>query len=69
MSKGRRSPYSLSDVLDKLQTGRAGAVRVQAGSPPFHDHYNRARAVIEAIDALAEELTGDRERFWSKPHG
>lgn len=69
MSKGRRSPYSLSDVLEKLQTGRSGAVRIQAGSPPFRDQYNRARAVIDAIDDLAEELTGDREHFWTRPHG
>ncbi|MEM6463566.1 MAG: hypothetical protein AAF724_16800 [Pseudomonadota bacterium] len=69
MSQGRRSPYSLSDVLAKLQTGRAGAVRIQAGSPPFHEKYNKALAVVEAIDDLAEQLTGDREHFWTRPHG
>jgi hypothetical protein len=69
MSKGRRSPFSLSDVLEKLQTGRTGAVRIQAGSPPFHEQYNKARAVVDAIDSLTEELTGDREKFWTKPHG
>jgi len=69
MSKGRRSPYKLEDVLELLEAGRAGAVRVKAGSQPFKERYNKANAVSEAIDDLAENLTGERERFWAKPHG
>ncbi len=69
MSKGRRSSYPLEDVLKQLETGRAGATRVQAGSQPFHDRYNKAKAITDAIDDLAFELTGDKELFWDKGHG
>ncbi len=69
MSKGRRSPYKLDDVLEQLEAGRAGAIRVMAGSQPYKDRFNKAKAVSAAIDDLAEDLTGERERFWAKPHG
>ncbi len=61
MSKGRRSAFRNTDVLEKLKAGRTGAVTVMAGSPPFKERYNKAQALVEAIDDLAEELTGDRE--------
>lgn len=64
MSKGRRSAFRTPDVLEKLKEGRTGAITVLAGSQPFKDQYNKAHAVVEAIDDLAEELTGDRECFW-----
>jgi flagellin-like hook-associated protein FlgL len=69
MTHARRSAYALDEVLKQLETGRAGATRVQAGSKSFHDRYNAAKDVTDAIDELVEELTGDRERFWVKPHG
>ena len=69
MSKGRRSSFSLDEVLKKLETGRDGATRIMAGSKPFHDRYNRARDITQAIDELVEALTDDPERFWAKPHG
>jgi hypothetical protein len=69
MSKGRRSPFRTPDALEKLRVGRDGAIMVCAGSKPFGDTYNKARALKEAIDDLAEDLTGDRELFWTKPHG
>ena len=69
MSRGRRTPYQLEEVLKLLEAGRAGAVRIKAGSQPFKERYNKASAVSEAIDDLAENLTGDRDRFWAKPHG
>ncbi|MCP4317633.1 MAG: hypothetical protein GY789_16855 [Hyphomicrobiales bacterium] len=69
MSRGRRSACSREEVLKQLEAGRAGATRVQAGSQPFKDRYLKAKAITDAIDALVEELTGDREHFWGKPHG
>ncbi len=69
MSRGRRSAYSIDEVLKQLERGRVGAVRVQAGSQPFKERYLKAKAITDAIDALVEEMTGDRERFWTKPHG
>ena len=69
MSKGRRSSFSLDEVLKKLEVGRDGATRIMAGSKPFHGRYNRARDITQAIDELVEALTDDPERFWTKPHG
>lgn len=69
MTKGRRSAYSVMQALEKLDQGRNGAIKVQAGEQPFHSRYNKALAVIDAIDDLVEDLTGDRERLWTKPHG
>ncbi len=69
MTRGRRSSFQIPDVLEKLEVGRKGAIEIMSGSPPFHVRYNKALAVIEAIDDLVEDLTGDRERLWSKPHG
>lgn len=69
MSKSRRSSYPRDEVLKQLEASRAGAVRVQAGSQPFKDRYNKAKAIIDAIDDLVEEMTGDRELLWGKPHG
>ena len=40
-----------------------------AGSKPFHLRYNQARDIAQAIDKLVEALTGNRESFWTKPHG
>ncbi|MEX3008930.1 hypothetical protein [Hoeflea sp. TYP-13] len=66
MSKGRRSSFSIPAAIEKLDTGRKGALAVMAGSRPFKERYKKARAVTEAIDDLAQDLTGDRERFWEK---
>ena len=57
------------EVLQQLEVGREGATRIMAGPKPFLGKYNRARELVAAIDALVESLTGDRERFWTKPHG
>ena len=54
MSKGRRSSYSIDEVLKQLEVGRDGATRIMAGSKPFHDRSNRARDIVMAIDELVE---------------
>ncbi|MCY6380541.1 hypothetical protein [Hoeflea prorocentri] len=69
MSKGRRSAFCKEEVLDKLRVGRDGAMMVCAGAQPFKDRYNKANAILRSIDDLTEDLTGDREYFWVKPHG
>lgn len=54
-------------VLEKLGQGRAGAVQVlreaKIGSKPYREAGN----VCEAIDDLAEVLTGDKALFHTKP--
>ncbi len=69
MSRGRRAAFQTTDVLKKLEIGRKAATTVKAGSQPFKDRYNKARAVSEAIDDLVEDLTGDWGWFRGKPHG
>lgn len=68
-SRGRRSSYSVDEVLKQLDVGRDGATRIMAGSKPFHDKHDKARGIVKAIDGLVETLTGDREKFWTKSHG
>ena len=69
MSRGRRSSFTVPEVLECLKAGRDGAVKVMAGVRPFGDTYKKALALTEAVDDLAEDLTGDRETFWDKGHG
>jgi hypothetical protein len=69
MSKARRSYIDIETTLAGLQKGRQAALAVCAGTKPASDLYNRASALLDAIDDLAEALTGERETFWIKPHG
>ncbi len=64
-----KQSFPVEEILRQLEIGRDGATRVMAGSRPFHGHYNRARDITKAIDELVEVLTGDREKFHTKPHG
>ena len=64
-----KSKLPIDELLKQLEVGRDGATRIMAGSKPFQGRYNGARDIVMAIDELAEVLTDDRERFWTKPHG
>ncbi|KZM49164.1 hypothetical protein [Labrenzia sp. OB1] len=63
--RSRRGLINKTEVLQKLQTGRAGAVQVCAQAEIGSKEYKLAGYVQEAIDDLADKLTGDREVFWS----
>jgi hypothetical protein len=67
MSKERRSYIDIETTLAGLQKGREAALAVCAGSNS--NLYNRASALLDAIDDVAEALTGEREAFWTKPRG
>lgn len=69
MSKARRTTIDVAEALARLEVGREGAIRVRAGSKPFHERYNSAKAVTDAIDKSTESLSGDAQHFWGKPHG
>jgi len=62
-----RGTIKVDPVLDKLAAGRAGAVQVmreaKIGSPACRN----AGYVADAIDDLAEKLTGDRTHFHTRP--
>ncbi len=60
-----RGYFNKIDVLEKLKTGRDGAVLVCSKTAPGTPEYKKAAYVLEAVDDLAGELTGDRELFWT----
>lgn len=69
---GRRSGRGIINkkaALEALREGRSGAIRVHREAKINSPEYQAATAVTQAIDDLAEQLTGDREHFWTVPHG
>ena len=53
-------------VLDKLAVGRASMVLVCTNAKINSPEYRAASEAKEALDRLAELLTGDPEYFWVK---
>lgn len=70
MSSRRRVPsYGAQErALEACQSCRAACVAVLTEAPIGSPPYIAAQAVVEAIDGLAEALTGDRRLFPTKPH-
>ena len=64
-----RGVINTKAVLLSLKEGRSGAIRVCREAKINSPEYKAAQAVTEAIDDLAEKLTGNREFFWTVPHG
>lgn len=69
MRRTRRSGnFNREAFLLSLGESRRLATRVcacvQIGGPL----YRQAEALMQAIDDLAETLTGNREHFWQRPH-
>lgn len=62
-----RGTIKLDPVLEKLGTGRAGAVQVMREAKIGSPAYKEASNVAEAIDDLTEKLTGDRTHFHTRP--
>jgi|GEM_PF-2503980 len=63
----RRGYINKSEVLEKLQAGRAGAVQVCTQAKIGSKEYQLAGHVRQAIDDLAGKLTGNPEFFWTRP--
>ncbi|MCK7615162.1 hypothetical protein [Roseibium sediminicola] len=63
---GRRLVLT-GETLAKLGTGRAGAVDVMTRAKIGSPEYKRASYVLNAVDDLAEVLTGDHKHFHSRP--
>lgn len=62
-----RGHIKAEPALEKLGTGRAGAVQVMTRAKIDSSEYRLASYVAEAIDDLAESLTGDRTHFHARP--
>ncbi|ERP95725.1 hypothetical protein Q669_29595 [Labrenzia sp. C1B10] len=63
----RRGFINAEEVLKKLEVGRAGAIQVCTQAKIGSAEYRSANHITEAIDDLAEKLTGDRTYFHGKP--
>ncbi len=54
------------EALEKLGSGRSGAVYVLQKAKIGSPEYRAALSTVEAIDDLVELITGDREHFHNK---
>jgi hypothetical protein len=50
-----------------MRTARHDALICGAAAGYASERYGKCEALQKAIDALAEELTGDPEFYWTKP--
>lgn len=62
---GAADRQTLLTAIGECRKACVEALAVEPIGAPLHD---RTVAVMQAIDNLAELLTGDREHFWTKPH-
>jgi hypothetical protein len=70
--RARRPSFSPSDqraLFRALADARNWAVRCGSAERHGSPRYAACTAVTDAIDALAEEMTGHREYFWGQAHG
>ncbi|MEM9733031.1 MAG: hypothetical protein AAF903_06035 [Pseudomonadota bacterium] len=66
--RSQRGFINTQSVLRQLQTGRDGAIEVCRQAKINGPEYQAAQGVLEAIDNLAESLTGDHDTLKLKPH-
>jgi hypothetical protein len=67
--RGRRpsfGPEQTARLLTAMRTVRNDALICGAAAGYHSDRHKKCEALQRAIDALAEELTGDPEFFWNK---
>jgi len=62
----KRGFIKAHEVLEKLRTGREGAIQTHREAKIGSSEYRAATEVTEAIDRLAEQLTGDPRYFHIK---
>ncbi|MEW2914112.1 hypothetical protein [Leisingera sp. JC11] len=63
----KRGFFKKEEALEKLWAGRRGATQVQTDARINSSEYRAAGRVMEAIDDLAEALTGDPRYFHLNP--
>ena len=66
--RSKRGSINKPVVLAKLKEGRKGAMLVCATAKIGGDEYRAAERVAEAVDDLAEQLTGDAALFHAPSH-
>ena len=66
MAMRHRSLLNQSIHLEKAELARKSFEEILRKAPPTSDEYRAARGVVEAIDRIAEAVTGDRQHFHLK---
>jgi hypothetical protein len=56
-------------ALAQAAEARRACIAICAQAPIGGPEYRAASRLTSEIDAFAEALTGDRQRFWNKSHG
>ncbi len=71
VSHRRRQSLESDDaaVLRAIGTCRDACIEALRRALPTDEIARRTRALTEAIDHVAEVLTGKPDHFWLKPHG
>lgn len=72
MVSRRRRQFLESDtaaLMTAIGTCRLACIAALRQAPPNDLIAERTRKLMNAINGVAEALTGDREHFWLKPHG
>jgi len=68
--RGRRpsfGPTETARLLGAMRTARHDAILCGAAAGYGSERHRKCEALRLAIDALAEDLTGDPEFYWDKP--
>ena len=69
MAKTKRM-FSETDrqaLLTAIEQCRKSSIDALRRAPCTGDVYARTSALVDAIDGVAEALTGDRQHFWLEP--
>lgn len=66
--RSKRGIIKKREVLKQLETGRNGAIQVCREAKINGTEYRAACEAVNAVDKLAETLTGDREALHLKGH-
>lgn len=71
MPRRPRSPShaTRAEALAAIEAARHASVRICTEARIGGAEYEAAGKAMQALDDLAGALTGNREMFWSKPHG
>lgn len=67
----RRSDLNVveqQELIAAIHVARRGAIKAQTSLSSQSETYRLCNVLTEAVDDLAEHLTGDRELFWGKPN-
>jgi hypothetical protein len=54
-------------LLTAIEQCRKACIDALRRAPCTGDVYRRTSALVDAIDGVAEALTGDRQHFWLEP--